>query len=161
MYKDAYSLYGWAMRDYLPYDKNKFYRNVQLEDKFNTPDDSDFGHFIEVDLTYPENIKEETKHFPFAPEKKIEPDTYTQTKKLISDWSDKKNFLIHYRMLKIFNRHGMIIDKAHEIVSFKQSNWLVKLINFNTQKRIQAVNVFERDLYKLLKNAFMVKQWKM
>ena len=32
--------------------------------------------------------------------KKIKPDTYTQTKKLICGWSDKKNYLIDYRMLK-------------------------------------------------------------
>ena len=28
------------------------------------------GFFVEVDLIYPDNIKEKTKHFPFAPEKK-------------------------------------------------------------------------------------------
>ena len=27
--------------------------------------------------------------------KEIQPDTYTQTKKLICDWSDKKNYLTH------------------------------------------------------------------
>ena len=41
--------------------------------------------------------------------------------------------------------------------SFKQSNWLEKYINFNTQKRNQAVNDFEKDFYKLLKNAFYGK----
>ena len=31
--------------------------------------------FIEVDLKYPNNIKEKTKNFPFCPEiKKIDPD---------------------------------------------------------------------------------------
>ena len=30
----------------------------------------------------------------------IIPDTYIKTKKLICDWSDKKNYLILYRMLK-------------------------------------------------------------
>ena len=32
--------------------------------------------------------------------KEIKPDTYIQTRKLICDWSDKKNSLIQYRMLK-------------------------------------------------------------
>ena len=35
--------------------------------------------------------------------KKIKPDTYTQTKKLICDWSDKKKYLVHYRMLKFYD----------------------------------------------------------
>ena len=89
--------------------------------------------------------------------KTIKPDTYTQTKKVICVWSDKKTYLIHYRMLKINVRHGMIVDKVHNTKSFKQSKWLEKDINFNTQKRNQAVNDFENDFYKLLKNAFYGK----
>ena len=90
-------------------------------------------------MIYPDNIKEKTKQFPFAPENKkinpdicsdymktIKPDTYTQNKKLISDWSDKKNYLIHYRMLKFYVRHGMIVEKVHSNISFKQSKWLEK-----------------------------------
>ena len=89
--------------------------------------------------------------------KTIKPDTYTQTEKLICDWSDKKNYLIHYRMLKFYVRHGMIVDKVHEIMSFKQSKWLEKYINFIFQKRNQAVKDFEKDFYKLLNNAFYGK----
>ena len=92
------------MSQSLPFDEIKFDQNVKLEDILITPDDSDIGYFIEVNLTYPDNIKEKTKYFPFAPVNKkinpaifndymkgIKPDTYTQTKKLICDWSDKKN----------------------------------------------------------------------
>ena len=89
--------------------------------------------------------------------KEIKPDTYTQIKKLICDWSDKKNYLVLYRMLKFFVSHGMIVDKVHDIISFRQSNWLEKYINFNTQKRNEAVNDFEKDFYKLLNNAFYGK----
>ena len=48
----------------------------------------------------------------------------------------------------------MVIDKVHELISFEQSKWLEKYMNFNTQKRNQAVNDFENDFYKLLNNAF-------
>ena len=41
----------------LPYDEIKIDRDIKLEDIFNTPDDSDIGYFIEVDLKYPINIK--------------------------------------------------------------------------------------------------------
>ena len=60
-------------------------------------------------------------------------------------------------MLKFYVRHGMIVDKVHDIISFKQSRWLKKYINFNRQKRNQAVNDFEKDFYKLLSNAFYGK----
>ena len=86
--------------------------------------------------------------------KGIKPDTYIQTSKLICDWSNKKNYLIHYRMLKFYIKHGMIVDKFQDVISFKQSRWLEKYINFNTQKRNQAIKDFEKDFYKLLINAF-------
>ena len=101
LYVDANNFYGWAMSEYLPYSEIKFDRNVKLEGILNALDDSDIGCLIEVDLTYPDEIKEKTKNFPFAPGykktdldefsdhlKEIKPDTYTQTKKLICDWSD-------------------------------------------------------------------------
>ena len=85
------------------------------------------------------------------------PETYARTKKLICNWSDKKNYLIHYRMLNFYVRHGMIVDKVHQIISLKQSKWLEKYINFKTQKGNQEVNDFENDFYKLLNNAFYGK----
>ena len=122
-------------------------------------------------MKHSDNMKK--KHFPFAPEnkkfdpddfsgymKKIEPDAYTQTKKLLFDCSDKKNYLVHYRMLKFYVRHGMVIDKDHEIISFKKSKWMEKFTNFNTQKRNQAVNYFEKEFYKSLNNAFYGKTLK-
>ena len=129
VYIDANNLYGHSMSEPLPYDEIKFDKNVNLEDILNTPDDSDIGYFAEVNLKYPDKIKEKTKNFPFAPVnkkinpnkfsdymKEIKPDTYNQTKKLICDWSDKKNYLVHYRMLKFYIRHGMTVDKFHNII---------------------------------------------
>ena len=68
---------------------------------------------LNVILKYPDNIKQKTKYFPFCPENKyspqdkftnymneIKPDSYTPCKKLICDWTNKKNYLVHYRMLK-------------------------------------------------------------
>ena len=117
------------MSESLPYDENKIDNNVELEDILNTTDDSDIGYFIEVDINYPDNIKEKTKHFPFAPVneknnpddfsdymKTIIPDTFTQNKKLICDCSDKINYLVHYRMLKVYVRHGMIVEKVHNVI---------------------------------------------
>ena len=49
----------------------------------------------------------------------IKPENFTKSKKLICDWTDKKKYLIYYRMLKIYVGHGMIVEKIHEIISFK------------------------------------------
>ena len=53
-------------------------------------------------------------------------------------------------MLKFFVRHGMIMEKMHEKISFKQNKWLKNHISFNTQKRNKAQIEFEKHFYKLL-----------
>ena len=173
-YVDANNLNGHSMSESLPYDEIKFDNNVKLEDILNTPDDSDIGYFIEVDLKYLDNIKEKTKYLPFAPVnkknylddssdylKEIKPETYNQTKELICDWSDKKNYLVLYRMLKFYIRHGMIVEKVHNIISFKQCWWLKKYISFNTQKRNKAKMILKRISINYPKTHFMVNLWKM
>ena len=60
-------------------------------------------------------------------------------------------------MLKFYMRHGMTVNKVHDIISFRQSRWLEKYINVNTQKRNQAAIDFEKNFYKLLINAFYGK----
>ena len=169
LYVDANNLYGWAMSQFLPFDEIKFV-NVSIEDILSTPDNSEIGYFVEVDLKYPDEIKQKTKYFPFCPENKFAPqdkftdymksqkqDSYTKCKKLICDWTDKKKYLIHYRMLKFYLKHGMVVEKVHEVISFKQSKWLEKYINSNTQKRNKTENKFEEDFYKLLNNSFYGK----
>ena len=172
LYIDATNLYGHSMSQMLPYDEIEIWHGHPdkywnwLEEIINTPDDSEIGYFLEVDLKYPDNIKQKTKYFPFCPENKkidpnkyneymntIKPENYTKSKKLICDWTDKKKYLIHSRMLKFYVRHGMIVEKIHEIISFKQSRWLEGYISFNTQKRNKAKNDFEEDFFKLLVNA--------
>ena len=60
-------------------------------------------------------------------------------------------------MLKFYSKHARVVDKDHEIISFRQSNWLEEYINIDTQKRKKAVNDFEKDFSKLLKEAFSGK----
>ena len=172
LYMDATNLYGHSMSQMLPYDEIEMWHGHPdlymnwLEKKLNTSDDSDIGYFLEVDLKYLDNIKEKTKNFSFCPENKkinpnkyndymnkIKPKKYTKSKKLICDWTDEKKYQIHYRMLKFYVRHGMIVVKLHGIISFKQSKWLECYISFITQKRYKAKNDFEKDFFKLLVNA--------
>ena len=41
----------------------------------------------------------------------------------------------------------MVVDKVHELISFKKSKWLRKHIVFNTQKRNMAEADCEKDFY--------------
>ena len=63
-------------------------------------------------------------------------------------------------MFNSYVGNGMIVNKIHEILSFKHSKWLEKFISFNTQKSKKAKNDFEKDSYILLNNAFYGKTMK-
>ena len=63
---DATNLNGHSMSQPLPCDEIEFDGHVRLEKILNTPNDSDIGHFLEVDPKYPNNIKEKNKRFPFC-----------------------------------------------------------------------------------------------
>ena len=65
-YVDAKKLYVWAISEQLPYDEIKFDENVELEEVLNNPDDSDIAYFIEVDLKYPDNMKDKQRIFLFV-----------------------------------------------------------------------------------------------
>ena len=169
LYIDANNLYGWAMSQYLPtgefeilplnpcnYTDN--YNLEQLvEDLLQIPDDNEYGFFIECDLEYPAEIKEKTKNFPFCPyQTKADPDlfsaymnnvnqpNYKPTPKLMCDVTNKSKYMIHYRMFKFYLNQGMKVTKIHTIYKFKQSPWLSKYIDHNTQKRTKAKTNFER-----------------
>ena len=177
LYIDANNLYGWAMSQYLPtieFEKLQLPENYSqdqlVEDILQTPDDNEYGFFIECNLEYPAEIKEKTKNFPFCPyQTKADPNlflgymnninqpNYKPTPKLMCDVTNKSKYMIHYRMFKFYLNQGMKVTKIHTIYRFKQSAWLGKYIDHNTQIRTVAKTNFEKDLYKLMNNAFFGK----
>ena len=47
----------------------------------------------------------------------------------------------------------MKLTKIHNVLKFQQSDWMKKYINFNTEKRTNAANSFEKDFFKLMINS--------
>ena len=70
--------------------------------------------------------------------------------KLVSSLGNKSKYVAHYRNLHLYLSLGMKLAKVHRILRLKKSDWLTKYIDFNTDKRKNAVNSLEKDFFKLM-----------
>ena len=175
MYLDANNLYGWAMSQPLPTHEFDWLTEKEIKsiDFTKVKDDADEGYILEVNLEYPEEIHDQHADYPLAPEHiQVTPDMLSPyaksiaedlklkgsfTTKLVPNLNDKNRYVVHYRNLKQYLSLGMKLSKIHRVLSFKQSPWLKSYIDFNTDKRKQARNDFEKDFYKLMNNSVFGK----
>ena len=175
MYLDANNLYGWAMSQYLPTGGFKWLTEKQINkinlDQYN--EDSNKGLLIEVDLEYPKELHDLHNDYPLAAErvcvnnnmlskycKRIAAKYNISTglvHKLIPTLSNKEKYVLHYRNLQLYLDLGLKVNKVHRVLEFNQSPWLKQYIQFNTLKRTQAKNSFEKDFFKLMNNSVFGK----
>ena len=67
------------------------------------------------------------------------------TNKLVPNLGKKIKYDLHYKNLQLYLSVGVKLVSVHRILKFKQSGWLKKYINSNTDKRKNAINCFEKD----------------
>ena len=74
-------------------------------------------------------------------------------KKLNPNLGNRTNYVVHQRNLQLYLSLGMKLTKIHRVLEFKQFDWMKKYIDFNTEKRMNAANDFEKDFFKLMINS--------
>ena len=175
MYLDANNLYGWAMSQYLPTGGFRWMTKSQINNmdlaKYN--ENSKKGLILEVDLEYPEGVHNLHNDYPLGPEKvKVTEDMLSDyckniaekykistglIHKLIPTLNNKEKYVLHYRNLQLYTDLGLKITKVHRVLEFNQSPWLRQYIDFNTGKRKNDKNAFEKDFFKLMNNSVFGK----
>ena len=65
--------------------------------------------------------------------------------------------MLHYRNLQLHLSLGMKLTKTHRVLEFKQSDLMKKYIDFNSEKRRNTANHFEKDFFKLMINSLYGK----
>ena len=170
MYFDANNLYGWGMSQPLPTGNFKWVNPEHFEEEFEK---GKRNYIIECDLTYPEKLHESHADYPLAPEKLVISDEWLspycmkvkekfnlgsdKTTKLVPTLFNKEKYVIHCKSLELYISLGMKITKIHRVIQFDERPWLAEYIDFNTKKRSNAKNAFEKDFFKLMNNSVFGK----
>ena len=156
-YFDANNLYGWAMSQPLPTGE---FHWVEFREDWSLKTivealvvKKDYGYLLEVDVRYPKNLHDYQNNLPFMCAKmKID-----EVEKLVPNLYYKHKYVIHVKALVQALEHGLIIEKIHRAIEFKQSAWMREYIDFNMRLRTAAKNDFEKDFHKLMNNSVFGK----
>ena len=167
------NLYVWAMSEYRPYEGFKWLKKVDKFDVMSISEKSLIGYFLKVDFKYSDKLHEMHNDYPLAPEKlALSSDMLSKyckkvvnkyeikvghVKRLMPNLGNKTNCIVHYRNLQLCFSLGIKLTKIHRVLKFRQSEWMKKYIDFNTEKGMNAANDFERDFFKLMINSLYGK----
>ena len=98
-YLDANNLYGWVISNQIPTSGFEWITDDELDDWKH------LSSFPEVDLEYPEQLKDLHNDCPLAPERII----IRNLDKLIPNLNNKTSYVVHYENLKLYESLGLKI----------------------------------------------------
>ena len=171
LYLDANNLYGWSMSESLPTKDFTWLTENEWNgiDWLAQADDQELGYFIECDLNYPRELHDLHNDYPLAAEKLEVKETmlsegqhalrekyamsHALSTKLIPNLINKTKYICHYRNLRFYLEHGLVLHKIHRVIRFRQRKWLAPYIEKNSALRATSTSSFEKDFFKLLNNS--------
>ena len=108
------------------------------------------------DVQYIENVYNLYNDRPFLPQgMKIE-----KVEELVVNFYDKKEYVKNMRNLKQAQNYGLVSKKVHRVIQINENVWLKSHIDMDKELRKKAKTDFEKDFFKLMKNAVFKKPWK-
>ena len=168
-YLDANNLYGWAMCEYLPQKNFKWnLENWNKEKILKLDSRGAKGFLFSVDLRIPTKLHDYFNGYVPCPEKQSvlkgnlnnwQQEGYKQSKieKLITSFDDKIDYVVNYRILKLYLELGVELIKVNDCLEYTQAPFMEPYIMLNTKLRTGAKNEFEKDFFKLMNNSVFGK----
>ena len=191
IYLDVNGLYPYVMQAYdfpcgqftfMPLGWGEELSKIKLAEYFSMFEKEHKGMCFCVDMVIPDEVKEETDMYPFAPEhrriykeyykdldtKELSPflrrwseanegETMTEFTGLVCTLYDKKKYNVHWRLLKFYMEHGVRITKVWYGVMFDEGDYLAGYIRKNIEIRNKRKDELGKTLYKLLGNSIYGK----
>ena len=177
IYLDANNLYSVGQSAPLPMGDYRWLHSSEYDSfdwvKLGEDVDRPEGYILEADIHYPESLHLSHDEFPMAPERKnitysdLSPYSkeclqlfkgksqmlrYT-SEKLCGTLGTKTKYIVHYRNLALYLRHGLQLGKVHRVIGFRQKPFVKKFIERMTLKRAQAKTPFMSSVAKLQMNS--------
>ena len=142
-YLDANNLYGKAMTEKLPVKGFRWMDDISKIDEYFVKDydkNNNKGYILDVDIDYPSKLQNLHSDLPFLPERMV----INNTKKLVCNLNDKKNYIVHINVLKQALDHGLKLKKVHRVIEFEQEAWLKEYTDVNTELRRKQIRILKR-----------------
>jgi hypothetical protein len=175
---DAVGLYSFCQKLYLPWGDYQWCNAGELfrlkQELGHIPNDSNIGFILEVDLEYPKSLFKKHSSFPMISEKKeityqdlsdfskkalhVLSNTVNSAKrykseKLVTDFSNKSKYVVHYQNLQTYLKEGIILKEIHKAIKFTQKPYLKPFIDKCAKKRAETKSDFDKMLFKLFMNS--------
>ena len=190
LYLDVNGLYPFVMKKYA-YPTGVFSWYTPSPEEVENPTDYLMNKFVQmkvskrgfcacVDLHYPDDLKQRTDQFPFAPDHMIINDQYFDEdgnlypflqrwsdenegavvkpfKGLVATLYDKERYCVHWKLLKWYMKHGLQVTKIHNLVFFNEEKYLKPYVSHNIALRNERTDELGKMVYKLMGNSIYGK----
>jgi hypothetical protein len=128
-----------------------------------------YGYTVCCDLSFPKEFHDKFNGYAPAPVKRsIDKDEISDYQKdilkknnikkkdnsvkIILDLNDKKNYIVDFRLLKLYEKIGVKVDKIHYGYKYEMDYVIKDYIDKNSKKRAESKTEFDKAYYKLLNN---------
>ena len=118
-YLDANNLYGWAMSQPLP-TGGFCWVDIHPDEISELVNNINKGYLLELDIAYPRELHDYHNDLPFMCGRMV----INGVDKLVPNLYYKKRYVSHMRALDQALKHGLVLERIHRAIEFRQSAWM-------------------------------------